>query len=194
VVGRGVSGAGGFGPGGKAGGPNNGRGNAGSNYAINVPQNSGASETVIIAAQKMGEATKRLMQAAAEAHKEIKAHDGDTYRKDPNWTCGLVSAAQSVAETTSQLVDVACNPNATPEELVAAARCVNGATARLVAFTRAKCDINSEAYQLLEEASRSIAKMSNQLVTAAKIKNQNNLQYLLMRKLAHSRTLLVLNK
>ena len=135
---------------------------------INVPQNTGANETVIIAAQKMGEATKRLMQAAAEAQKDIKAHDGDTYRKDPNWTSGLVSAAQSVAETTSQLVDVACNPNATPEELVAAARCVNGATARLVAFTRAKCDPNSEASQLVEEASRSIARMSNQLVTAAK--------------------------
>lgn len=142
---------------------------------INVPQNTGASEPVIIAAQKMGEATKRLMLAAADAQKEIKQHDGDTYRKDPNWTSGLVSAAQSIAETTSQLVDVACNPNATPEELVAAARCVNGATARLVAFTRAKCDPNSESYKLLEEASRSIAKMSNQLVAAAKAQKSEEL-------------------
>ena len=143
-----------------------------SNY-VNVPEE--GSENVIKAAQKMGEATKRLMQYAAEAQKEIREHDGDTYRKDPNWTSGLVSAAQSVAETTGQLVDVACNPNATPEELVAAARCVNGSTARLVAITRAKGDPNSESNQLLEETSRSIARLSNQLVAAAKTQQSEEL-------------------
>lgn len=137
-------------------------------HGVNVPEDSGIGAPVIKAAKKMGEATAALMQAAAIAQKDIKTYDGDTYRKDPNWTSGLVSSAQAVAETTTQLVDVACDPNSTPEDVVAAARCVNGATARLVAFTRAKGDPNSEGHQKLEEASRAIARAANQLVTAAK--------------------------
>merc|ERR1711862_495031 len=71
------------------------------------------------------------------------------------------------------LVDVACDPNSTPEDIVAAVRCVNGATARLVAFTRVKGDPNSEAQKNLEQASRTIARAANNLVEIAKRQKQH---------------------
>jgi len=141
---------------------------------ISVPSDANSASPTVKAAKKMCEATAQLMQAAAAAQKHIKQHDGDTYRKDPNWTSGVVSSAQCVAETTAKLVDVACNPNSTPEEIVAAVRCVNGATARLVAFTRVKGDPNSPEQQQLEAASRTIARAANNLVEMAKRQKQMN--------------------
>merc|ERR1712000_718509 len=138
-----------------------------------VPADANASAGMVKAAKKMCEATATLMSAAAAAQKDIKKFDGETYRKDPNWTTGVVASAKAVAETTGLLVDVACDPNSTPEDIVAAVRCVNGATARLVAFTRVKGDPNSEAQKNLEQASRTIARAANNLVEIAKRQKQH---------------------
>merc|ERR1712137_394007 len=138
-----------------------------------VPADANASAGMVKAAKKMCEATATLMSAAAAAQKDIKKFDGETYRKDPNWTTGVVASAKAVAETTGLLVDVACDPNSTPEDIVAAVRCVNGATARLVAFTRVKGDPNSPEQQSLEQASRAIAKAANNLVEIAKRQKQS---------------------
>ena len=137
-----------------------------------VPEDGQASAGIIKASKKMCEATQALMQSAAAAQKHIKQHEGSAYRQDPNWTGGVVSAAKNVAETVAQLVDVSCDPNATPEDIVAAARCVNGATAQLVAFTRIKGDPNSPEQQNLEAASRAIARAANNLVEVAKRQKQ----------------------
>jgi len=152
-----------------------GQANARSGFAANVPsvpEGANASSAMVKAAKKMCEATAALMASAAEAQKDIKKFDGATYRNDPNWTSGVVSSAKAVAETTGLLVDVACNPNSTPEDIIAAVRCVNGATARLVAFTRVKGDPNSPAQQNLEQASRTIARAANNLVEIAKRQKQ----------------------
>merc|ERR1712137_855245 len=134
-----------------------------------VPTEYDASNAVIRAARKLCEASAGLMGSAHKAQQHVRQHDGDTYyRKDPNWTSGLVSSAQQVAETTGQLVDVCCNPSSSPEDIVAAVRCLNGATARLVAFSRAKGDPNSPELQNLEQASRTIARAANNLVDIAK--------------------------
>jgi len=154
-----------------AGGPG-GRGVSQFN-APTVPSDSDASAGMVKAAKKMCEATASLMTAAVAAQKHIKSHDGATYRNDPNWTSGVVASAKAVAETTGLLVDVACNPNSTPEDIVAAVRCVNGATARLVAFTRVKGDPNSPEQQSLEQASRAIARAANNLVEIAKRQKQS---------------------
>lgn len=138
----------------------------------NAPQDGQASAGIVKASKKMCEATQALMQSAAAAQKHIKQHEGSAYRQDPNWTGGVVSAAKNVAETVAQLVDVSCDPNATPEDIVAAARCVNGATAQLVAFTRIKGDPNSPEQQNLEAASRAIARAANNLVEVAKRQKQ----------------------
>merc|ERR1712137_653862 len=134
-----------------------------------VPTEYDASDAVIRAARKLCEASAGLMGSAHKAQQHVRQHDGDTYyRKDPNWTSGLVSSAQQVAETTGQLVDVCCDPSSSPEDIVAAVRCLNGATARLVAFSRAKGDPNSPELQNLEQASRTIARAANNLVDIAK--------------------------
>merc|ERR1712137_996205 len=134
-----------------------------------VPTEYDASNAVIRAARKLCEASAGLMGSAHKAQQHVRQHDGDTYyRKDPNWTSGLVSSAQQVAETTGQLVDVCCDPSSSPEDIVAAVRCLNGATARLVAFSRAKGDPNSPELQNLEQASRTIARAANNLVDIAK--------------------------
>ena len=137
-----------------------------------APQDGQASAGIVKASKKMCEATQALMQSAAAAQKHIKQHEGSAYRQDPNWTGGVVSAAKNVAETVAQLVDVSCDPNATPEDVVAAVRCVNGATAQLVAFTRIKGDPNSPEQQNLEAASRAIARAANNLVEVAKRQKQ----------------------
>merc|ERR1712137_913217 len=76
-----------------------------------VPADANASAGMVKAAKKMCGATATLMSAAAAAQKDIKKFDGETYRKDPNWTTGVVASAKAVAETTGLLVDVACDPN-----------------------------------------------------------------------------------
>jgi len=148
------------------------RGGAQGFNAPSVPSDTNASSAMVKAAKKMCEATAALMSSAAEAQKDIKKFDGATYRNDPNWTSGVVSSAKAVAETTGLLVDVACDPNSTSEDIVAAVRCVNGATARLVAFTRVKGDPASPAQQNLEQASRTIARAANNLVEIAKRQKQ----------------------
>ena len=106
---------------------------------------------------------------------EIRENVTRRYVQDPTWTGGLVGSAQSVAETTNQLVEVAMDPNTTPEDIVAAARCVNGATARLIAFTRAKGDPNSPGQKKMDNAAKSISQATNALVNAAKAAKQRQL-------------------
>jgi hypothetical protein len=136
----------------------------------NIEARGNISAPVMAAALKMGEVTAQLVAAAAAAQKEIKesAEYSDVYRKDPNWARGLGAAAAAVADTTNQLTEIALDPNSTPEDMVAAVRCVNGATARLVAYCRAKGDNNSEAQKAVDRAAKAIAGATNQLVTAAK--------------------------
>merc|ERR1712137_384450 len=153
-----------------------------------VPTGVDGNSAMVKAAKKMCEATAALMASAAEAQKDIKKFDGATYRNDPNWTSGVVSSAKAVAETTALLVDVACNPNSTPEDIVAAVRCVNGATARLVAFTRVKGDPSSSAQQNLEQASRTIARAANNLVEIAKRQKQAQSEDATDRELANIRS------
>jgi len=129
---------------------------------------------VIIAAKKLADATATLMGATAQTHKAIKQKDPNVYRKDPNWATGVATAARAVAENTSQLVEISCDPTTSTEEIVAAARCVNSSAETLVNYTRAKTDSNSPEQQQLESASRGIAKATNFLVEMAKQVHHRN--------------------
>ena len=124
--------------------------------------------TLIDAAKQMATTAVEFMTSAAEAQKAIKRADPNVYRKDPEWTSGLVEAAHSVAATTSQMHEVACSADSDVQDIVAASRCVNEATARLVAFTRVKGDSNSVEQQNLENAARAMAKAANFVVETAK--------------------------
>jgi len=127
-----------------------------------------AQVTVVDAAKMMCNTAKDFMAAAAQSQSAIKKIDPNVYRDDPIWASGLVEAAQSVADTTNQMYEVTTSPDSDVQDVVAAARCINEATARLVAFTRVKADSNSTEQQKLEEAARAMAKAANFVVETAK--------------------------
>uniref|UniRef100_A0A7S4HSF4 PH domain-containing protein n=1 Tax=Vannella robusta TaxID=1487602 RepID=A0A7S4HSF4_9EUKA len=124
--------------------------------------------TVLDAAKAMCGTAVTFMSNAANAQKEIKRIDPQVYLKDPAWASGVVEAAQSVADTTNQMYEVSVSPDSDVQDIVAASRCVNEATARLVAFTRVKGDSSSAEQQTLEESARDMAKAANFVVEVAK--------------------------
>jgi len=159
---------------GKSGQPQGYR-NKGSTSLADFGEDDGYSEEdeVRAAAKEVGETTKQLMAAAIEVQHEIKRTEGkDVFKKDPNWALALIDTTKAVSQTTCQLVDLALDSNASPEELIAAARCVIASTSTLVDVSKAKGDPNSRPHQKLEDISRSLAKAANRLVGAAK--NQGN--------------------
>jgi hypothetical protein len=131
-----------------------------------------AADPLVSAIHSLTQATASLVRAAADAQQSLKANTStaDVYRKDPQWSRGLVAAAKSVAETTQQLAEVALSDSST-EEVVAAARCVTGTTAQLVTFIRAKGDTDSESHHRVDSAAKAIAQATNQLVNVAKAKH-----------------------
>eukprot|EP00339_Tiarina_fusa_P021763 CAMPEP_0117024796 /NCGR_PEP_ID=MMETSP0472-20121206/18379_1 /TAXON_ID=693140 ORGANISM="Tiarina fusus, Strain LIS" /NCGR_SAMPLE_ID=MMETSP0472 /ASSEMBLY_ACC=CAM_ASM_000603 /LENGTH=662 /DNA_ID=CAMNT_0004731329 /DNA_START=137 /DNA_END=2125 /DNA_ORIENTATION=+ len=129
---------------------------------------SGGEVTLLDAAKAMCGTAATFMGNAANAQKAIKALDPDVYRKDPEWASGVVAAAQSVADTTNQMYEVAVSPTSDVQDIVAASRCVNEATARLVGFTRVKGDSSSAEQQAVEESAREMGKAANFVVEIAK--------------------------
>lgn len=127
-----------------------------------------ANTPLLLAAKQLCDATGTLMSATAASHKDIKQKDPNVYRNDPNWSTGVAKAACAVAETIGQFVEIASDPNASPAEIVAAARCVNSNAESLVSYTRQKGDPNSKSSKDLESAARGIAKATNFLVEMAK--------------------------
>lgn len=126
------------------------------------------SVTLLDAAKNMCSTAATFMKDAAASQRAIKAGDPNVYRKDPQWASGIVEAAQSVADTTNQMYEVSVSPNSDVQDIVAASRCVNEATARLVAFTRVKADSSSPEQQQLEESAREMARAANFVVEIAK--------------------------
>jgi len=134
-------------------------------------------EAILDAAKSITAATGILVNAASVAQKELVAKGRasqvqSVYRRDPAWARGLISAAQSVAGSVSVLVTSANSTvqgNSEPEALVAAAKGVAAATARLVYASRAKADPFSPSQQNLSAAARSVAAATQTLVDAASI-------------------------
>jgi talin len=135
-------------------------------------------EYVLDAAQAIAQATGNLVMAATVVQKELVAQgrtagraSESVYKKDPAWAKGLISAAKSVAGSVQLLVDAANNAaqgKAKESELVAAARGVAAATARLVSASRTKADPMSESLGKLGNCAKSVAGATAQLVQAAK--------------------------
>jgi len=136
----------------------------------------GISEAIIDAARAIAQATSVLVSSATHCQKEIvisgkASKTTNMYRRDPTWARGLISAAQAVAGSVQMLVKSA-NDSTTgqgeEEQLVASARGVAAATARLVAASRAKADPMSATQQKLSGAAKAVASATSQLVAAAK--------------------------
>jgi len=142
----------------------------------------GINEAILDAARAIAQSTAALVSSATHCQKEIVAagkasKSTNMYRRDPTWARGLISAAQSVAGAVQTLVTSA-NETTTKkgeeEQLVASARGVAAATARLVAASRAKADPMSATQQKLSNAAKSVAGATSQLVAAAKAASEEN--------------------
>jgi hypothetical protein len=105
-------------------------------------------EAIIDAARAITTATATLVGAATQVQKELAVkgraeRKENVYRRDPAWAKGLISAAQSVAGSVKGLVNAAngaVSGRAEEEALVASAKGVAAATARLVYASRTKAD------------------------------------------------------
>jgi len=132
-------------------------------------------EAILDAAKAITQATGTLVNAASSAQKELVSKGKvsqaqNVYRRDPAWARGLISAAQSVAGSVGDLVTAANNTSqghVEQEALVASAKGVAAATARLVFASRAKADPFSPSQQKLSAAAKSVANATQQLVLAA---------------------------
>eukprot|EP01094_Clydonella_sp_ATCC50884_P007676 TRINITY_DN168_c0_g2_i1.p1 TRINITY_DN168_c0_g2~~TRINITY_DN168_c0_g2_i1.p1 ORF type:complete len:722 (-),score=340.40 TRINITY_DN168_c0_g2_i1:365-2530(-) len=135
---------------------------------VTIPDDGSISPQVMSAAKDMGQATASLVSAAAKAQKKLKEEEGGaSYRpEDQNYTRGIVASAQSVAEATNFLMEIAMRADSSPEDVIAAARCANAANARLVAYARVKADEQSAAE--IDAAAKEISKTTKRLVAAAK--------------------------
>jgi len=152
-----------------AGGAAGGAGAGAGTSSSSTPALGASNDPLVNAIASLTQATVGLVQAAADAQQSLNANLGtaEAYRKDPQWSRGLVAAAKSVADTTHQLTEVALSDSST-EEVVAAARCVTGTTAQLVTFIRAKGDPDSDSHKRVDVSAKAIAQATNQLVNIAK--------------------------
>jgi len=137
---------------------------------------------ILDAARAITVATGSLVQCATVAQRERIAKSRDPakkhfYRKDPAWANGLISAAQAVGGTTQDLVSAANGfvkkeKEFDEEMLIASAKQVAAATARLMAASRAKSDPFSDSHKNLAEASKAVAAATQALVDAARMAGQ----------------------
>jgi talin len=129
---------------------------------------------ILEAVRGVTQSTSALVNAASVCQRERIAKKFDAknkhmYRSDPAWANGLISAAQSVGGTTMDLVTSANGfvqetDGYDEEYLVASAKAVAAATARLMAASRAKSDPMSQSHNGLAGASKGVATATSSLV------------------------------
>ena len=118
-----------------------------------------------------------LIKCATESQKEIVAQGKGSgspssfYKKNSRWTEGLISAAKSVALSTSVLVEAAdgvVHGTHSMEQLIVASHEVAACTAQLVAAARVKASANSKTQEKLESAAKTVTDATKLLVRSAK--------------------------
>jgi len=130
-------------------------------------------EAILEAARSIAAATGNLIQCAAVSQAERKEEakkKASKYFADPNWSNGLVSAAQAVASQVKALVEAAnksAGGAAEEERLIACARAVATTTIHLVTASRTKSDPASSSQRNLSKASVEVTVSTGQLVVAA---------------------------
>jgi len=131
---------------------------------------------IMDAAAAIAEAAAKLMRSASEAQKERVAQgklpNGDSsYKRDPAWSEGLISAAKYVVLATQQLTSAAndvVKGKVDEAALIAASRAVAAATAQLVAASKAKASPFSKPHEALMRAAALISDATDKLVAAAR--------------------------
>jgi hypothetical protein len=131
---------------------------------------------IIDAAQAIADAAQHLIRAASDAQKERVAkgklpNSSNSYKVDPAWSEGLISAAKFVAMATQQLVTASsklADGQLKDADLIAASKAVAAATAQLVAASTVKADQFSKSQESLVKASGLVKRATDQLVDSAR--------------------------
>ncbi|XP_013145198.1 PREDICTED: huntingtin-interacting protein 1 isoform X4 [Papilio polytes] len=130
-------------------------------------------EKILDACTTLMGAVKALVQDARRLQREL----GDTsarqnmYRRNPQWSEGLISAAKAVVFAAKLLVssaDETVNGKGRVEGVSAAAHSVAGSTAQLVAASRARAPPAAPALARLTAASRHVAAAAGAVLAAAR--------------------------
>jgi hypothetical protein len=134
-------------------------------------------QAVLASAMALTNAIAQLIRCATACQQEIVAHGRSGasntafYKKNNKWTEGLVSAAKSVAEATTYLVECAdglVKGTHKLEQLIVAAQEVGVATTQLVSAARVKAVPFSKLQDKLEEAAVAVREATKMLVKAAR--------------------------
>lgn len=144
-------------------------------------------KSILAAASAIITAIKYLIEASIEAQQEIvnNGRGSNTrtsfYKKNNKWTEGLISAAKSIASTTTTLIGIAdgvLQNKHSDEELIVASREVAASTAQLVSAARVKSQFMSKTQDKLEEASKKVNFACKQLVSQVNqmISSKNELE------------------
>jgi hypothetical protein len=144
--------------------------------ALNSMQASGDMEldesdlagSVLARARSITAATIDLVRAAMAAQSEINKRSGGS--KDGEWAQGLMSSAKLVALCTQDLVaafNLVAKGDLAEDAIIAIARTVGGATARLQAAAKAKLDAGSSLHKQLSEATNRINSETKELMKEA---------------------------
>jgi len=137
-------------------------------------QESGAGgDEIILAARALALAIGSFVRDAAQIQREIKGELGPgVYCADPNWTAGLLSSTQAVADATVQMVETVTEPEIDSDSVIGATRMITSSTTRLAAFSRAKGNPESEGKEKMGNSLLAIQDAVARLVNAAKQKEK----------------------
>ncbi|KAJ6503329.1 ANTH domain-containing protein [Mycena vitilis] len=134
-------------------------------------------DSILAAAMAITSAIARLIKAATDSQQEI-VNEGrgsssmqQFYKRNNRWTEGLISAAKSVAFSTTLLIESAdgvLSGTHSLEQLIVASNEVAAATAQLVAASRVKANLMSKTQERLELAAKAVTEACRALVRQVK--------------------------
>ncbi|XP_026845723.1 huntingtin-interacting protein 1 [Drosophila persimilis] len=114
----------------------------------------------------------RVLQQEIVASQKGNASANEFYRRNSQWSDGLISASKSVAKAANYLVDAANNAIESESgknfELIVAAQEIAACTAQMVIASKVKANRNSQNLTDLTKASRNVTQATGTLVATVK--------------------------
>ncbi|KAL1132561.1 hypothetical protein AAG570_010513, partial [Ranatra chinensis] len=113
----------------------------------------------------------RILQAEVVAKGKGSASVKEFYKRNHQWTEGLISAAKEIGLGAKNLLDAAdkvVTSDGKIEFVIVAAQDISASTAQLVVASRVKADRNSQSLTDLTEASRGVTQATATVVTSSK--------------------------
>jgi len=134
-------------------------------------------EAILESCQAIARSTAVLVQAATAVQQDYNKLANNptakvTYKRDPQWAQGLISAARTVAGSVQHLVkaaNAAAQGNASEEALIVAAQSVSAATTQLVTASTVKsANVSTGNQSRLNDSAKKVTAATAALVKAAR--------------------------